>query len=349
MRWRRLWKPMFMLVLVQISSNQISSTQIWLTQDAEKVRLVGVGTTSALAVYAKWFQAFEKSRPDVNIIYIPSGSEAGMEMVTSGAADFGAADAPMPEKLRAKEKVLQIATVLGAIMPIYNLPGTTRVLRFSPNALADIYLGTITRWNDPAISGPNPGIDLPSTNISVIHSTEGRGTTYIWSDYLSKVNVEWRNRVGRGMSVDWPVGKVADGNGKLARAVKDTPYSIGYVELIYAVQSHLAYGQVQNAAGNFVSADAASITAAATASTQGAASEFRSSITNSRGEKAYPISSYTWILVPEEIQSAGKREAVKDFLRWALEEGQDYAEAAGFAKLPKAIAEEELSLVEQIQ
>jgi phosphate transport system substrate-binding protein len=327
---------MLMLALVQIAS----------AQNADEIRLIGVGTTSSLAVYSKWFQAFEKTRPDLNIIYIPSGSEAGIEMVVSGAADFGATDAPLTEKGRTKGNVVQIATVLGAIVPIYNVPTAVRTLRFSAQALAGIYLGTITRWNDPAISGSNPGVDLPPTSIAVIHSAEGRGATYIWSDYLSKVNVEWRTRIGRGMSIEWPVGKAADGNGNLARTVKETPYSIGYVELVYAVQNRLSYGQVQNAAGNFIAADPSSIAAAASATA--APSEFRASLTNCHGEKSYPISSFTWILVLEDMPSAAKRVAVKDFLRWALDEGQTYSEPAGFARLPKAIVEEELIAVENI-
>lgn len=255
----------------------------------------------------------------------------------------------MTAKRRAKGNVLQIATVLGAIVPIYNLPGAVKTLRFSAQALAGIYLGTITRWNDPAISVSNPGVDLPSTNIAVIHSTEGRGATFIWSDYLSKVSVEWRTRIGRGTSIEWPVGKWADGNGNLARTVKETPYSIGYVELVYALQNRLPCGQVQNAAGNFIAADASSITAAATAAAKVAPSEFRASITNPRGENSYPISTFTWILVLENMQSPAKREAVKDFLRWALDEGQNYAETTGFARLPKAVVEEELNAVENIQ
>jgi phosphate transport system substrate-binding protein len=338
-RFGRLSRLMLMLALVQIAT----------AQNSEKVRLIGVGTTSPLAVYSKWFQAFERTRPDLNIIYIPSGSEAGIEMVTSGAADFGATDAPLTEKRRTKGNVLQIPTVLGAIVPIYNVPGVVGTLKFSARALVGIYLGTITKWNDPAISGPNPGVELPSINIAVIHSAEGRGTTFIWSDYLSKVSVEWRTRIGRGMSIEWPVGKAADGSGNLARTVKETPYSIGYVELIYAVQNRLPYGQVQNTAGNFITADSSSITAAAAASAKAAPSEFRASITNPHGERSYPISSFTWILVLENMQSAPKREAVKDFLRWALDEGQTYAEPAGFARLPKAIAEEELNAIENIQ
>jgi phosphate transport system substrate-binding protein len=331
-------RTIFLLALISVAS----------AQGTDKIRVIGVGTTSPLAVYSKWFLAFEKTRPDLNFMYIPSGSEGGIEMVTSGTADFGATDAPLTEKLRARAKVLQIATLLGAIVPIYNLPGGSKTLRFTPKALAGIYLGTITKWNDPAISGANPGVDLPPNNIAVIHSAAGRGSTYIWSDYLSKVSPEWRTRMGRGMLIQWPVGKVADGNGNLARMVKETPNSIGYVELVYAVQNRLPCGQVQNAAGNFVGADSASIAAAATASANASPSEFRASITNPHGEESYPIASFTWILILEDMESVTKRQAMKDFLKWALDQGQTYAEAAGFARLPKAIAEQELSVIEKI-
>lgn len=286
--------------------------------------------------------------PGSQLIYIPSGSDAGIEMVTSGAADFGATDAPLTDKRRTKGKILQVATVVGAIVPIYNVPGAVRTLRFSAKGLSGIYLGTITKWNDPAISGPNAGVELPPTSIAVIHSAAGRGATYIWSDYLSKVSVEWRTRTGRGISIEWPVGNGADGNGNLARTVKETPNSIGYVELNYALQNRLPYGEVQNAAGNFIGADSSSITAAAMASARAAPTEFRDSITNPPGDKSYPISSFTWILVLEDMESVTKRDAIKNFLRWALDEGQTYAEPAGFARLPKPIVDEELNKVEKI-
>ncbi len=321
--------------------------QVATSQNPEKVQLVGVGTNSVLAVYSKWFQAFEKTQPDRHFSYIPSGSGTGIEMVISGTADFGGTDAPMTEKQLARSKVLQFPTVLGAIVPIYNLPGVVEPLRFSPKALAGIYLGTITKWNDPAISGPNPGIQLPSNDIAVIHSGAGRGSTYIWSDYLSKVNVEWRTRIGRGISIAWPVGKEADGMGNLARMVRETPNSIGYVELVYALQNRLPSGQVQNAAGNFIGADPSSMAAAARASVEAKPSDFHASITNPSGDRSYPISSFTWTLVSENLDST-KREAMKDFLRWMLTEGQTYVEAAGFARLPKAMVEQELYAIEKI-
>jgi phosphate transport system substrate-binding protein len=336
-RFQGSWRPIFVLALVQIGS----------CQNPEKIPLVGVGTTSPLAVYSIWFHQFEKTRPDVQFSYIPSGSETGVDMVTSGTADFGATDVPMTQKELAKAKVHQFATVLVTIAPVYNVPEAQRPLRFSPQALAGIYLGKITRWNDPAISGPNPGVQLPASNIAVIHSADGRGATYIWSDYLSKVSVEWKGRVGRGTSIQWPVGKEANGNGNLARMVKQIPYSIGYVELVYAVQNRLQCGDVQNAAGNFVAADLSSIAAAAEA-VSATPSGFHSSITNPPGEKAYPISSFTWMLVSEKMESTAKERAVKKFLRWILNEGQTYVQPAGFARLPKAMVEQELKEIEKI-
>jgi phosphate transport system substrate-binding protein len=335
---QRFWRLILVVGLAQIAASQ----------NPAKVQLVGVGTTSPLAVYSKWFQAFEKTRPDLHFSYVPSGSEMGIEMVISGTADFGATDAPMTDKQRARAKVLQFPTVLGAVVPIYNLPGAVEPLRFSPKALAGIYLGTITKWNDPAISVLNPEIQLPSSNIAVIHSADGRGSTYIWSDYLSKVSVQWRTRIGRGISIKWPVGTEAEGNGNLAKMVKETPNSIGYVELVYALQTRLPSGQVQNAAGNFIGADSSSITAAAAASAKAIPSDFCASITNPSGGQSYPISSFTWILVSENLESTAKQEAVKDFLRWMLNEGQTYVEPAGFARLPKAIVEQELNAIEKI-
>ena len=337
-RFRRLWWLIFVLALAQIASSQ----------NAAPVRLIGVGTTFPLPLYSMWWQAFQTKHPGVYIKYLPSGSSSGIETLTSGGADFGATDVPMTDKQLLRGKALHFPTVLGAIVPIYNLPGVVEPLRFSAKALAGIYLGTITKWNDPAISGPNPEFQLPSSNIAVIHSAAGRGSTYIWSDYLTKVSVEWRTRVGRGSSVKWPVGTEAEGSGNVARLVKETSNSIGYVELAYAVQNRLPRGQVQNVTGNFITADSSSISAAAAASAKAMPSDFRASITNPLGGGSYPIASFTWILVSENMEST-KRAAMKDFLRWMLEEGQTYAESAGFTRLPKAIVEPELKAVEAMR
>jgi phosphate transport system substrate-binding protein len=335
--FQRLWWLIFVLALARIASSQ----------NAAQVQLIGVGTTFPLPLYSVWWQAFHTTHPGISIKYLPYGSSSGIEMLASGGADFGASDAPMTDRQFLRGKALHFPTVLGAIVPIYNLPGVVEPLRFSPKALAGIYLGTITKWNDPAISGPNPEIQLPSSNIAVVHSAAGRGSTYIWSDYMTKVSVEWRTRVGRGSSVKWPVGTEAEGSGNVARMVKETSNSIGFVELAYAVQNRLPCGEVQNAAGNFITANSSSISAAAAASAKAMPSDFRASITNPSGRRSYPIASFTWILVSENMDST-KREAMKDFLRWMLDEGQTYAESAGFTRLPKAIVEPELRAVEEM-
>jgi len=321
--------------------------QITLAQNPERINLVGVGTSGPLSVYLRWFEEFEKTRPDVHFSYIPSGSRTGIDMVASGAADFGGTDAPVTNKELARTKVLQLPAALGAIVPIYNVPGVVEPLRFSPKALAGIYLGTITKWNDPAIAGPNPQIQLPASTIAVIHSAEGRGSTYVWSDYLSKVSVEWRTRIGRGISLAWPVGKEVDGMGNLAKVVQETPNSFGYVELGYAVRNRLPCGQVQNAAGNFVGADSSSMTAAALASTNGMSPGFRASLTNPPGDRSYPISAFTWILISENMESR-KQEVMKNFLGWMLNEGQTYLGSSGYTRLPSAVVEQELSVIEKI-
>jgi phosphate transport system substrate-binding protein len=334
MRFHRFWWVMMVVAVVQIAPSQNSA----------QVQLVGVGTTFPLPLYSLWWQNFHTTHPGIYIKYLPFGSGTGIEMLASGAADFGGTDIPMTDKQLLTGMVLHFPTVLGAIVPIYNVPGVVEPLKFSPKALAGIYLGTITKWNDPAISGLNPEVQLPSSNIAVIHSAGGRGSTYIWSDYLTKVSAEWRTRVGRGTTVHWLVGTEARGNPNLAKMVKETPNSIGYVELAYAVQNQLPYGQVENAAGSFITADSFSIAAA----TKTMPSDFRASITNPSGEMAYPISSFTWILVPENMEST-KRNAMKDFLRWMLNDGQTYAESAGFTRLPKAIVERELKAVEEMR
>jgi phosphate transport system substrate-binding protein len=298
-------------------------------------------------LYSVWWQNFRTTHPEIQIKYLPFGSAAGIEMQASGAADFGASDVPMTDKQLSRGNVLHFPTVLDAIVPVYNVAGVVAPLKFSAKALAGIYLGTITRWNDPILSSANPDLQLPDENIAVIHGAAGRGSTYIWLDYLSKVSVEWRATVGRGGSVRWPIGSEADGNGKVAKMVKSTSNSIGYVELAYAIHSGLLYGQVQNAAGNFISADSASIGGAAGTVAKSMATDFRASITNPNCARCYPIASFTWILVPEKI-SAAKREALKDFLRWMLVEGQTFAEPTGFTRLPKSVVEAELKAVEAI-
>ena len=333
MHFRRSWGLALVLAMTQASPSQNSA----------HLQLVGAGTTSPHPVYSSWFQSFEKTRPDLHFIYMPFGSDVGIKMATSGAADFGCSDVPLTERELAQAKLSQFSTLLIAIVPVYNLPDVAGPIKFSSKALAGIYLGTITRWNDPALSDANPGVPLPATDIAVIHSANGRGSTYIWSDYLTKVSVEWRARVGRGIFVKWPIGTAAEGNGNLARMVAETPNSIGNVELAYAIQNRLQVGQVQNSAGNFITADSYSMTAAAIAMR----SDSRNSLTNPSGDRSYPISSFTWILISETMSST-KRQAMKEFLRWMLNEGQTSANAAGFARLPPATVKLELRTVEKM-
>jgi phosphate transport system substrate-binding protein len=325
----------------------VLSIQAATAQNLQKVQIVGVGTTAPLPLYSKWFQIFEKAHPEIHFSYMPSGSQSGIEMVTSGAADFGATDIPMSGKELETAKVAEFATLLIAIAPVYNLPGVSRPLRFTPRALAGIYLGTITKWNDPLISAVNPDEHLPASRIVVIHSSDGRGSTYVWSDYLSKVSPEWRTRVGRGMKIAWPVGEEANGNGNVAKMVKDTLNSIGFVEVAHALQDGLPCGRVQNSAGNFVGADFSSVEAAAEIA-KASSNDFHSSITNPAADNAYPISSFSWILISEHAAEASKHAAVKSFLRWALDEGQSYAAPSGFTQLPKKIAEQELNAIDRM-
>jgi phosphate transport system substrate-binding protein len=308
------------------------------SQNLASVQLVGVGSTAPAPIYVNWFRSYEKTHARVHFTYMPFGSEAGIQMATAATADFGTTEAPLTGQQLARAKVSQYATLVLAFVPVYNIAGAPQSLRFSPEALAGIYLGNITKWNDAAIANANPEIRLPSATIVVIHSADGRGSTYVFSDYLSKVSVEWRTRIGRGISIQWPAGVAVVANGNVAKFVEQTPNSIGYVELRYALGSGLPYGQVQNAAGNFITAEAAS-------GAKTLANNFRTSITNSPGDQSYPISSFSWILVPKNMEPT-KQEMMKDFLRFMLGEGQSSAVANGYTPLPGAIAESELDAID---
>jgi phosphate transport system substrate-binding protein len=249
---------------------------------------------------------------------------------------------------QAKVKILHFPTVLGAVVPTYNVAGISQDLKFTPAALAGIFLGTINKWNDPAIAGANPGIALPAADIVVVHRSEGSGTTFVWTDYLSKVSPAWKSRVGSNSSVNWPVGLGGKGNEGVSGLVKQTPNAIGYVELIYAIQNNLAYGAVQNAAGTFRKADLASVTAAAAGAAANMPDDFRVSITNASGADAYPIASFTWLLVPEQIADANKGKAMVDFLQWMLADGQSMAAPLSYAPLPKEVAAKEQQAIARI-
>ena len=239
--------------------------------------------------------------------------------------------------------------MLGADVPTYNIPGVTGELNFTPEAIAGIFLGKITKWNDPAIAGPNKDVKLPADDIVVIHRAESSGTTYIWTDYLSKVSDEWKNKVGRGTAVNWPVGLGGQGNEGVSGLIKQTPDSFGYVELIYAIQSKMPYGRVKNSSGAFIKADLASVTAAAAGAASNMPDDFRVSITDAPGKSAYPISSFTWLLIPSKISDVGKRDAIKAFIKWMLSDGQNDTEALAYARLPKEVVAKELKALNNVQ
>ena len=237
----------------------------------------------------------------------------------------------------------------GADVPSYKVPGVTAELNFTPEALAGIFLGKITKWNDPAIASANPGVKLPSDDIVVVHRSDGSGTTYIWTDYLSKISPEWQTKVGKATSVNWPVGLGGKGNEGVAGLLEQTPDSIGYIELIYAVQNKIAYGRVKNSSGVFVKAELASVSAAAAAASKDMPDDFRVSITNPEGKAAYPIASFTWLLIPSKFSDTGKRDAVKGFLKWMMTDGQQYCEGLAYAKLPKEVVAKEMKAIDKIQ
>jgi phosphate transport system substrate-binding protein len=302
----------------------------------------GAGATFPYPIYSKWFDVYHSKHPNLQFNYQSVGSGAGIKQVTEGTVDFGATDGPMnDDQLKAfQEKhggigILHFPTVLGAAVPTYNVEGVSAPLNFTPEALAGIFLGKVTKWNDPAIAGANKGVNLPAADILVVHRSDGSGTTYIWTDYLSKVSDEWKSKVGKGTSVNWPTGIGGKGNEGVTGSIKTTPNTIGYVELIYAVQNNIPYGSVKNSSGNFVKADLASVTAAAAAVAKEMPDDFRVSITNPSGKTAYPISSFTWLLIPQKFQDAGKRDAIKSFLKWMLTDGQGSVETLSYARLPK--------------
>jgi len=315
----------------------------------------GAGATFPYPIYSKWFDVYHTKNPNFQFNYQSVGSGAGIKQVTEGTVDFGATDGPMnDDQLKAYQDkhgsgILHFPTVLGAAVPTYNVEGVGTALNFTPEALAGIFLGKVTKWNDPTIASANKGANLPAADIVVVHRSDGSGTSYTWTDYLSKVSDEWKGKVSKGTSVNWPVGLGGKGNEGVTGLVKQTPNSIGYVELIYAVQNNIPYGTVKNSSGNFVKADLASVTAAAAGAAKEMPDDFRVSITNAPGNTAYPISSFTWLLIPQKFQDGGKRDAVKGFLKWMLAEGQESVEALSYAKLPKEVVEKEKKAINNIQ
>jgi len=317
----------------------------------DRLQINGAGATFPYPIYSKWFDEYHKLHPDIEINYQSIGSGGGIRQLLAGTVDFGASDGPMTDEQlhQAKTKVLHFPTVLGADVPTYNIPGVTQELNFTPEALVGIFLGKITKWNDPELTRANPKVKLPGEDIVVVHRADGSGTTYIWTDYLSKVSAEWKNKVGKGTSVNWPVGLGGKGNEGVTGQVKQTPDSIGYVELIYAVQNHLSYGRVKNSSGTFIKADLAGVTAAAAGASKDMPDDFRVSITNAPGKTAYPISSFTWLLIPAKIDDGAKKKAITDFLHWMMTKGQEYCENLAYAELPKPVIAKEMKAITQIQ
>lgn len=312
--------------------------------------LVGAGATFPYPIYSKWFSEYHKAHSDVQINYQSIGSGGGIRQVTSGTVDFGASDMPMTDKQlsEVKTKILNLPTVLGADVPAYNIPGVTGDVKFTPEALAGIFLGKISKWNDKAITSANPGVNFPDKDIIVVHRSDGSGTTFIWTDYLSKVSPEWKSQVGSDTSVKWPVGLGQKGNEGVAGSLRQMAGSIGYVELIYAVQNNIAYGSVRNSAGVFVKASLDSVTAAA-ASAPKMPADFRVSITNAPGKDAYPISSFTWLLIPAQSKDAAKGKMLADFLSWMVSDGQKMTSSLSYAPLPDNVAAKVKEAIKQVR
>ena len=311
--------------------------------------LNGAGATFPYPIYSKWFSEYNKIHPDVQINYQSIGSGGGINQLKAGTVDFGASDMPLDDT-KAKQipvPFVQLPTVLGSVVPSYNIPGVTAELKFTPQVLAGIYLGKITKWNDTAIASANPGVKLPDMGIMVIYRSDGSGTTFVWTDYLSKVSADWKAKVGSNTSVSWPVGYGGKGNEGVSGLVRQNAGALGYVELIYALQNKIPFGLVQNAAGNFVKASLQSTTAAAAAA-KFTADDFRVSITNAPGKEAYPIASFTYLLVPTQWKDAGKGKIMVDFLHWMLSDGQKMVEPLDYAPLPKTLVEMEQGTVQKI-
>jgi phosphate transport system substrate-binding protein len=317
---------------------------------ANRLLINGAGATFPNPIYAKWFDEFHKGHPDIEINYQSIGSGGGIRQLLAGTVDFGASDGPMTNEqlAQAKVKILHFPTVLGAVVPTYNVPGVTQELKFTPEALAGIFLGTVKKWNDGELIKANKGIKLPDNEIVLVHRAEASGTTYVWTDYLSKVSPEWKSKVGTGPAVSWPVGLGGKGNEGVAGLVQQTPYAVGYVELIYAIQNKMSHGSVKNSSGAFVKASVASVTAAAAEAAKTMPEDFRVSITNAPGKSAYPVSSFTWLLIPSTISDPAKRSAITDVLKWMLADGQKMTEALSYAPLPPEVVKRETQAIGQI-
>ena len=332
-------------------SETTSTTSKGQSQNAGHHVINGAGATFPFPIYSKWFSEYGKVHPEVQINYQSIGSGGGIRQLIARTVFFGATDGPMTdEQLKsAAGPILHFPTVLGGVVPIYNVPGVTQPIRFSGAALAGIFLGKITKWNDPALTKGNPGVNLPASDIAVVHRSDGSGTTYIFVDFLSKVSPEFKKKVGVATSVNWPLGVGAKGNEGVSGLVKQTPGAIGYVELIFATQNNIPYGAVQNKAGEFVTASLDSVTAAGAATASSMPDDFRVSITNADGKGAYPIASFTWLLLDQNPSDKESGRTMVEFMKWALADGQKFAGQLGYAPLPQPVVEKELQALQKIQ
>lgn len=314
-------------------------------------QISGAGASFPFPIYAKWFSEYNKLHPNVQINYQSIGSGGGIRQLSAQTVFFGATDGPMTkdQQLAAPGNILHLPTVLGAVVPVYNLEGVTGELKFTGTVLADIFMGKITKWNDPAIVKLNAGVNLPGSDITVVHRSDGSGTTYIFADYLGKVSLEWKKRVGISTALNWPVGLGGKGNEGVTGLVKQTPASIGYVELVYALQNKVAYGAVQNMSGKFLRASIESVTAAAAAAAAAMPADFRVSITNAPGDNAYPISSFTWLLFYESPKDKASAKTMVEFMKWALADGQKLAGELGYAPLPDSVVKLETEALKKIK
>lgn len=315
------------------------------------VLINAAGATFPAVIYQKWFEEFKKSHSGAQINYQPIGSGGGVRQLTEGTVDFGASDFPLTnEQIRkiGKFHALHFPTVMGGVVPTYNVEGVTKDLNFTGPLLADIFSGKIAKWSDGAIAKVNPGVKLPNIDIVVVHRSEGSGTTFVLTDYLSNVSPEWKSKIGTGPIVNWPSGLGAKGNEGVAGQVKQSPGAIGYVELFYAIQNKMPYGAVQNQAGKFLKASLESVTEAAAGAAKAMPDDFRVSIVNAPGANAYPLSTFTWLLIPDSIPDAGKKKAIVEFLHWMLTTGQSYAAPLSYAPLPKSVVAKEEAQIAKI-
>ena len=314
-------------------------------------KLTGAGATFPNPIYSRWFTEYSQQHPGVQINYQSVGSGAGIRQVSTKIVDFGAADVPMTDQQlgESQVKLFHIPTVLGAVVPVYNVPGVGSDLKFSPDVIADIYLGRINKWDDPRIARDNPGVKLPDHGILPVYRSEGSGTTFIFTDYLSKVSPDFLAKIGRAASVRWPLGIGQKGNEGVAGMIRNSPYTFGYVELIYAVQNKMSYGMVKNHDGQWIKASTDGVTAAAASASKNMPADYRVSITNAPGATSYPISSFTWLLIPVQSADPSKGKVLVDFLHWMLEHGESEAAPMTYAPLPKPVADRVLQTIKQIR